>query len=78
MCMLTLLHYKKLYINRYILLLMAKDKVHTHEETGVTHAHEGGNKPHDHNEAEYEIAEKTGCICVDSRLLDCPEHGNKN
>ena len=47
---------------------MAKDKVHTHEETGVTHAHEGGNKPHDHNEAEYEIAEKTGCICVDSRL----------
>ena len=55
-----------------------KEVVHTHEETGVTHAHEGGNKPHDHNEAEYEIAEKTGCICVDSRLLDCPEHGNKN
>ena len=78
MCMLTLLRYKKLYINRYTLLFMAKDKVHTHEETGVTHAHEGGDKPHDHNEPEYEITSKSGCACKNSRLIDCSEHGDKN
>lgn len=43
---------------------------HTHEETGVTHKHKNGDKPHQH--------EEKGCKCKDSRVLDCSEHGDKN
>ena len=47
-----------------------KEVVHTHEETGVTHKHKNGNKPHVHEEKQ--------CICKDSRLVNCSEHGDKN
>mgnify|MGYP003129036169 FL=1 len=47
-----------------------KEVVHTHKETGVTHKHKNGNKPHVHEEKQ--------CICKDSRLVNCSEHGDKN
>ena len=65
------------YMRYYIFCIMALDDgipdgktTHTHEETGVTHKHKNGDKPHQHEE-------KT-CICKDSRRLDCPVNGDKN
>lgn len=65
------------YMRYYIFCIMALDDgipdgktTHTHEETGVTHKHKNGDKPHQH--------EEKGCKCKDSRVLDCSEHGDKN
>jgi len=69
--------YNNTYMRYYIFCIMALDDgipdgktTHTHEETGVTHKHKNGNKSHQH--------EETGCICKDSRLVNCSEHGDKN
>ena len=69
--------YNNTYMRYYIFCIMALDDgipdgktTHTHEETGVTHKHKNGEKPHQHEE-------KT-CICKDSRRLDCPVNGDKN